>query len=121
MVTSINNLANAAVQKYDTIEKLIETNRQQQETIYNLQAQNGELLSLLKHLGGSSILDAISKKAVQSSALWDPTGYCWTHGYKVKKGHNRKTCKTHGEGHQENATRSNTMGGSKTNKNWVAA
>ena len=43
------------------------------------------------------------------------------HGPKVKKGHNSKTCKTHGEGHQEYATRSNTMGGSKTNKNWVAA
>ena len=52
MVTSLDNLANAAVQKNDTIEKLIETNKQQQETIHKLQAQNGELLYLLKHLGG---------------------------------------------------------------------
>ncbi|KAL7474422.1 hypothetical protein ACHAW6_000394 [Cyclotella cf. meneghiniana] len=60
--------------------KMIKTNRQQQETIHNLQAQNGELLSFLKHLGVSSVPDAISKKTGQSSALWDPTGYCWTHG-----------------------------------------
>ncbi|KAL7476783.1 hypothetical protein ACHAW6_002619 [Cyclotella cf. meneghiniana] len=109
MVTSLDNLSNAAVQKNNTIEKLIETNRQQQETIHKLQAQNGELLYLLKHWGG-----------LQSSAMWDPAGYCWTHGFKVKKGRNSKTCKTCGEGHQENATHSNTMGGSKTNKHWVA-
>jgi hypothetical protein len=34
------------------------------------------------------------------------------------KGHNSKTCKTRTEGHKEEATRSNTMGGSNTNKNW---
>ena len=56
MVTSLDNLANAVVQKNDTIEKLIETNKQQQETIHNLQAQNGELLYLLKHLGGGALI-----------------------------------------------------------------
>ena len=50
MVLSLDNLANAEVQKNDTIEKLIDINKQQQETIHNLQAQNGELLTLLKHL-----------------------------------------------------------------------
>ncbi|KAL7478776.1 hypothetical protein ACHAW6_004538 [Cyclotella cf. meneghiniana] len=120
MVTLLDNLAHAVVQKNETIEKLIETNSQQQETIHKLQAQNGELLSLLKHWGGASIADAILKKAGQSSAIWDPAGYCWTYGFKVKKGHNSKSCKTHGEGHQENAPQNNTMGGSKTNKHWVA-
>ncbi|KAL7479623.1 hypothetical protein ACHAW6_005348 [Cyclotella cf. meneghiniana] len=100
----------------DTIKKVIDINKQQQETIHNLQSQNGELLALLKHLSGSSIPDVSSKKTRQLSTLWDPTGYCWTHGYKVKKGHTSKTCKTHGGGHQENATCSNTMDGRKTNK-----
>ncbi|KAL7485780.1 hypothetical protein ACHAW6_011376 [Cyclotella cf. meneghiniana] len=58
-----------------TIEKLIETSRQQQATIHKLQAQIGELLSLLKHWGGPSVADAILKKARQSSAMWDPAGY----------------------------------------------
>ena len=122
-MTSLNNLANAAVQKNNTIEKLIETNKQQQETIHKLQAQNGELLYLLKHLGGPSVAYAISKKVGtpgqprQSAAKWDPAGYCWTHGYKVKKGHDSKTCKTRGDGHQESATRGNIMGGYEANKN----
>ena len=112
MVTSLDNLANAAVQKNDTIEKLIEINKQQQETIHKLQAQNGELLYLLKHM---------STPAAQqdgNAARWDPTGYCWSHGFRVMKGHNSKTCKTRAEGHKEEATRSNTMGGSNANKYW---
>ncbi|KAL7480392.1 hypothetical protein ACHAW6_006091 [Cyclotella cf. meneghiniana] len=107
--------------KEGTIEKLIDINRQEQETIHNLEAQNGELLSLFKLLGESSVPDVFSKKTRQSSAPWDPTGYCWTYGYKAKKGRTSKTCKTCGEGHQENATHSNNVGGSKANKNWVAA
>ena len=42
----------------------------------------------------------------------DPNGYCWTHGYKVSKGHNSHTCSSRAKGHHVEATRSNTMGGS---------
>lgn len=120
MVTSLDNLANAAVQKNDTIEKLIEINKQQQETIHKLQAQNGELLYLLKHMAGPATADAVSKiyQNTGDRSMWDPNGYCWTHGFKVKKGHSSKTCKSRGEGHKEDATRSNTMDGSQANKNW---
>jgi hypothetical protein len=120
LVTSLNNLAYAAVQKNDTIEKFIETIKQQQDTIHKLQAQNGELL--MKLLGGHSAADANAKKSGTpgGTPVWDPSGYCWTHGYKVKKGHNSKTCKTRGEGHQESATCSNIIGGNEANKTWVA-
>jgi hypothetical protein len=120
LVTSLNNLAYTAVQKNDTIEKFIETIKQQQDTIHKLQAQNGELL--MKLLGGHSAADANAKKSGTpgGTPVWDPSGYCWSHGYKVKKGHNSKTCKTRGEGHQESATRSNIIGGNEANKTWVA-
>ena len=120
LVTSLDNLAYAAVQKNDTIEKFIETIKQQQDTIHKLQAQNGELM--MKLLGGQSAADADAKRGGTTGEkhAWDPSGYCWTHGYKVKKGHNSKTCKTRGEGHQESATRSNIMGGNEANKTWVA-
>ncbi|KAL7474154.1 hypothetical protein ACHAW6_000146, partial [Cyclotella cf. meneghiniana] len=85
MVRSLDNLANASIQKNDTIKKLIDINKQQQETIHNVQSPNGELLALLKHLSGSSVPDVPTKKTGQKAPLWDPTGYCWTHGYKVKK------------------------------------
>ena len=49
----------------------------------------------------------------------DPVGYCWSHGYKVKQGHNSATCTRKKPGHQDAATRTNIMGGSTTNKNWI--
>eukprot|EP00804_Cyclotella_cryptica_P003024 CCRYP_006030-RA/>CCRYP_006030-RA protein AED:0.48 eAED:0.47 QI:0/-1/0/1/-1/1/1/0/108 len=48
----------------------------------------------------------------------DPNGYCWSHGYKVKIGHNSLTCNKRLDGHKDNATRANTMGGKEYNKDW---
>lgn len=56
----------------------------------------------------------------QNHGKWDPKGYCWTHGYKVKKGHTSACCDL-GDivlGHQCRATRANTMRGSQANKGW---
>ncbi|KAL7486427.1 hypothetical protein ACHAW6_012026 [Cyclotella cf. meneghiniana] len=55
--------------KNDTIKKLIDINKQQQETIHNLQAQNGELRTLLKRLSESSITNH------KPATIWDPRGY----------------------------------------------
>ena len=49
----------------------------------------------------------------------DPNGYCWSHGYKVKIGHNSRTCHKRLAGHKENVTRANTMGGQDHNKEWT--
>lgn len=46
----------------------------------------------------------------------DPTGYCWTHGYRVSTSHNSSSCNNPAHGHQKTATRMNTMGGSSKNK-----
>jgi hypothetical protein len=46
---------------------------------------------------------------------WDKVGYCWTHGYKVKVGHNSSSCLMCKTGHQPSATRANIMGGSTYN------
>ena len=50
--------------------------------------------------------------------IMEKDGYCWTHGYKMKKGHNSTTCQRQRRGHNTEATRSNTMGGSMRNKGW---
>jgi len=49
----------------------------------------------------------------------DPKGYCWTHGYRVRVGHNSFTCTNKKEGHKDEATLPNNLGGSTQNKNWV--
>jgi hypothetical protein len=48
----------------------------------------------------------------------DPIGYCWLHGCKVKLGHNSATCNKQLEGHEENATCANTLGGKENTKDW---
>jgi hypothetical protein len=37
--------------------------------------------------------------------------YCWSHGYQVAKSHTSATCNVRKTGHQEYATKSDTMGG----------
>ena len=46
----------------------------------------------------------------------DNGNYCWTHGYCVGSKHNSETCQNKAPGHQDRATRDNTMGGSQANK-----
>ena len=42
--------------------------------------------------------------------------YCWTHGYRVGNKHTSATGQNKAPGHQDNATREDTMGGSEANK-----
>jgi Tfp pilus assembly major pilin PilA len=37
--------------------------------------------------------------------------YCWSHGYQVAKSHTSATCNVRKNGHQEAATKIDTMGG----------
>ena len=46
----------------------------------------------------------------------DPNGYCWSHGYNVRHGHNSSTCRNQASGHKTTATRSDTQGGSQAGK-----
>ncbi len=68
---------------------------------------------------------ATKGKAHKSKARPEPTysldGYCWSHGYKVATMHNSLTCNYKNDGHQDGATRTNTMNGSSANKGWGLA
>ena len=127
MVTSLDTLALAAVQKNETLEQLIKINEMKEITLKNLMAQLAA-----EKTTSSKLLDIISKAGLKTggnntsgggsssstASKWDPNGYCWSHGYKVTKNHNSKTCRTRKDGHKEEATRANTMGGSTGNRNW---
>ena len=128
MVNSLDNLALAAVQKNETVERLIQINEMKEITLKNLMAQlTAEKETTVK------LLDIIAKAGLRAtgnnqtgggsggsgtSTKYDPNGYCWSHGYKVSKNHNSATCKTRKPGHQEGATRNNIMGGCEDNKQW---
>eukprot|EP00804_Cyclotella_cryptica_P020406 CCRYP_012624-RA/>CCRYP_012624-RA protein AED:0.67 eAED:0.42 QI:0/0/0/0.75/0/0/4/0/921 len=127
MVLSLDNLANAAIQKNNTVKKLVLTNNQLAaanatltDHIARLQAQNTTLLHLLEKQAGSGPSGVKASSPTDNTNVWDPSRYCWPHGFKVKKGHTSKTCKTRNDGHQEGAIRQNIMRGSQANVNNTA-
>eukprot|EP00804_Cyclotella_cryptica_P020210 CCRYP_010898-RA/>CCRYP_010898-RA protein AED:0.43 eAED:0.43 QI:0/-1/0/1/-1/1/1/0/212 len=92
MVLSLDNLTNAAIQKNDTIEKFVHTNNQLTavnlkltEHVSRLQEQNTTLLHILEKYAGGSLGGIKAFMPTDSSHVWDPAGYCWTHGFKVKR------------------------------------
>ena len=65
----------------------------------------------------------VEKVYTQAEALqiFDPTGYCHSHGYRVHASHTSATCKRRGPNHDATATRANIKRGSKKNKGWEKA
>jgi hypothetical protein len=116
MARLLDNLVNAALQKNDTIEKLVIANEKLAKALANANTAIACLCLLTPATapaGGSNdrpfhwlpvILD------------WDPTGYCWLHGFKVKRGPTSATCAHCKAGHNAPATRLDTKGSSKANK-----
>lgn len=49
---------------------------------------------------------------------YDPNGYCWSHGFKVKTNHSSRTCNRPMVGHNRNATRMNILGGNTAYQGW---
>jgi hypothetical protein len=47
--------------------------------------------------------------------------YCWTHGHRISKEHTSAPCAHKAAGHQDDATATNTLGGSKKDKGWDAS
>jgi hypothetical protein len=111
MAALLDNLVNATIQKNNTIDKLVATNQKQTKIIADLT----EAIAKLK--AGSPPTEQGSGRAnpphwKSTKPVWDPTGYCWMHGFWVKVGHSSTTCSFPREGHCKAATHANTKGGS---------
>ena len=127
MVSALDNLANAAVQKNDTFKQLVTANKTLTESI---KAQQDEIKKLLAIITALSISDrgGVTGKTLTgtgavgggSGVPWDPVGYCWSHGFKVKIGHGSATCENQKDGHKEhlNAKRGDKQGGCMWNAKW---
>jgi hypothetical protein len=65
---------------------------------------------------GSTAASAANTLAITPTASGElPRGYCCTHGHTTNSSHTSTTCNQPGDGHQGNATASNTMGGNTDN------
>lgn len=127
---ALDNLANAATADRGIVTELTSANAQLVKTNQKLTDQVAALAKQLQQ-AMQTIESMANSKGGHSGGgggggnggggrkpNWDPNGYCWSCGYKVTKGHNGKTCWSKKAGHQEQATRADTMGGSTANKNW---
>ena len=51
--------------------------------------------------------------------MFDPNGYCSSHGYKVEESHTSATCRFPRNGHNKSYTRLDIKGGKMWNKEWI--
>jgi hypothetical protein len=112
MAALLDNLANASIQKNNMIDKkLVAMNQQQVKIIASLTEAIVKLKagspSTEQQLGRTTPLHWRSTKPA-----WDPTWYCWMHGFWVKVGHSSTTCSFPREGHCKDAIHANMKGGS---------
>ena len=70
---SLDNLANAAVQKNDTVEKLVIVNKTLTDLISSLQVHDLKLIKLIKKLTAGT--PAVSNPSKYDKPPWDPIGY----------------------------------------------
>ena len=122
----LDNLASAATTERTTLTQLIESNASLVASVATLTASLNAITAAYNRTP-APLAAAPAPTPAQAPAAatvrvrrprtpLDPNGYCWTHGFRVAVGHSSATCTNKMAGHQDNATRANTMGGSGANK-----
>ena len=116
----LDNLAAAATTECTTLSQLIENNATLTANVTSLTASVAALTAAYAILAAGHKAPTLPKAKDSKQSYLAVNGYCWTHGYRVRKGHDSATCKDKADGHKEAATRANTMNGSNNNKGWDA-
>ncbi len=130
--TALDNLALAATNNTAVLQQLIAANLAFTATITLLTATNKIMVDAATHRGGTpaatpgrgwtqAATTAATPAGIHAMRKPCPGNYCWTHGHRVSKHHTSTTCTNKAPGHRDNATASNTLGGSNKDKNWNAA
>ena len=124
MVVALDNLANAAVQKNDTVDWLVISNLSLFASLAARYTDIDRLLTAITNLssegGGGGGGGGGSNNGKFTGTPWDPIGYLWTYGYKVRVGHSSATCNKRKDGHDAHLTakRGDIQGGCEWNRTW---
>ncbi len=144
--TALNNLALAATNDTAVLQQLIAANLALTATITSLTATNKKKVDVATRRGGTlaatpgrswtqattpgrgwtqaatqAATPAATPAGIRATKKPCPRNYCWTHGHRVSEHHTSATCANKAPGHSDDATASNTIGGSNKDKNWNAA
>ena len=108
MVVALDNLANAAVQKNDTVERLVISNSSLFASLAARDTDIDRLLTAIINLstegGGGGGGGGGTNNEKSTGTPWYPIGYLWTYGYKVRVGHSSATCNIRKDGHDAHLT-----------------
>ncbi len=133
--TALDNLALAATNNTTVLQQLIAANLACMATITLLTVTNKKLVDATTRRGGTlaatpgqggtqaatqAATPAATPAGIRVTMKPCPRNYCWTHGHHVSKHHTSATCTNKAPSHRNNATASNTFGGSDKDKNWNA-
>jgi hypothetical protein len=106
----------------DAIAQLATATASDRGMVATLTTTNAKLANQLEaaHALIAQLKSEIATLKIKIKPVWQgqrPTrttntdSYCWSHGYQVAKSHTSDTCHVRKTGHQDNATRIDTMGG----------
>ncbi len=123
---ALQNLALAALNDTTVLQQLTAANLALTALVTLLTTANKKLADVLVHNKGGAMLPAAAATLVVapapvmgcSSNRPFPGNYCWNHGHRVNQTHTSASCTCKAEGHKNNATTANMMGGSKWDKGW---
>lgn len=127
IMQALDNLAMAATSDRDIVAQLTTSNAAlsaaNKSLTEQLQVQTSTFAALLTQAsqsrnGTDGNRDYEAERRKKYEAKLDPNGYCWTHGYRVVKGHTSANCSAKSFGHKDAATRHNIMAGNENNKGW---
>ncbi len=134
--TALDNLTLAAMNNTAVLQQLIAANLALTATITLLTATNKKMVDAATCRGGTpaatpgrggtqaatqAATPAATPAGICATRKPCPGNYCWTHGHRVSKHRTSATCANKAPGHRDDATASNTFGGSDKDKNWNAA
>lgn len=117
--TALANLATANASDREAFSALVTNNSQLTEQLNKALTEIAKLNKTIQNLSTnhrSSNNNTQNNSNRNSQFRAQPKSYCWTHGYKVSKNHNSRNCNARANGHQENATLENNMGGNQDGK-----
>jgi hypothetical protein len=113
----LDNIAAAATTGQATLTQLIDNNASLAASVKSLTGSVALLqAAYTQHIAKKPTTTPTPSTTPKAKVKADPNGYCWTHGFMVRESHTSKTCTNKAAGHQDAATRTNTMGGSERNK-----
>jgi hypothetical protein len=116
---ALDNLALAATNNTAVLQQLTAANLALTTTVAALTATNKKLVEAAARKGTPvATPSAGGPKAAKHPFAGN---YCWTHGHRISKEHTSATCANKAAGHRDDATATNTLGGSEKDKGWDAS